>query len=344
MAQYQHVIVGSGLIGSFVGGIIGQSARVSFLGRFNWLGRLAEGITLTDYAGNKAEYKANAGQCLKELPAKIERSIIWLTVKNTALEEMLARLQPVIAPDCIIVCCQNGLGAAALTRKYLPGIRVLHGIVGCNVVWDESLKQLQKSTEGEFYLEQPEDLAPEVARALCAVQHKLLTLSWHQDIEAVAWAKLQLNLANSINAIVNQPVRTMLLDRACRQVIAALMDELLAVTAACNIRLPRLTRVPARYLPAVLRLPDWLFKRLASAMLHIEPTARSSMWWDLQAGRVTEIDYLNGAVAEQGALSGVACPINKSVTDLVKSLETSALVAARRPLDGNTLKFQLHLE
>ena len=57
-----------------------------------------------------------------------------------------------------------------------------------------------------------------------------------------------------------------------------------------------------------------------------------------------EIDYLNGAVAEQGAQSGIACPINKRVTDLVKSLQTSALVAVRPPLGGNTLKFQLHLE
>ena len=344
MAQYQHVIAGSGLIGGFLGGIIGQSARVSFIGRPNWLERLAEGVTLTDYAGNETEYKASADECLAELPAKFERSVIWLTVKNTALAEMLTRLQPVIAPDCIVVCCQNGLGAATLARKYLPGIRVLQGIVGCNVVWNESLKQLQKTTEGEFYVEQQGELAPELKKALSAVQHKLLTLFWHKNIEAVAWAKLQLNLASSINTVVNQPVRTMPLDRGCRQVIAALMDELLAVTAARHIRLPKLTRVPARYLPAVLRLPDWLFKRLASAMLHIEPTARSSIWWDLQAGRVTEIDYLNGAVAEQGALSGIACPINKRVTDLVKSLQTSALVAVRPPLGGNTLKFQLHLE
>ena len=344
MTQYQHVIVGSGLIGSFIGGIIGQSARVSFIGRSIWLERLMAGITLTDYAGTEAEHKAGKGECLEELPAKIERSVIWLTVKNTALTEMLARLQPVVAPDCVVVCCQNGLGAAALAHKYLPGIRVLQGIVGCNVVWDESLKRLQKTTEGEFFLEQPESLAPELTKALSTVQHKLLTLCWRQDIEAVAWAKLQLNLANSINAIVNKPVRAMLLDRGCREVIAALMDELLAVTAARNIRLPKLTRVPARYLSAVLRLPDWLFKRLANAMLHIEPNARSSMWWDLQAGRVTEIDYLNGAVAEQGALSGVSCPINKRVADQVKSLQRSTLVAARRPLDGNTLKYQLHLE
>ena len=176
------------------------------------------------------------------------------------------------------------------------------------------------------------------------VQHRLLTLCVREDIEAVAWAKLQLNLANSINAIVNQPVRTMLLDRGCRQVIAALMDELLAVTAQLPVRLPKLTRVPANWLPFMLRLPDWLFTRLASAMLHIEPDARSSMWWDLQAGRLTEIDYLNGAVTAQGKLAGVDCPLNDSVIALVKSLETSTLVASRRPLDGNTLKFQLHLK
>ncbi|HCA76849.1 MAG TPA: hypothetical protein DEP33_09990, partial [Alteromonas sp.] len=162
---------------------------MSFIGRPIWLERLHEGVTLTDYAGNEAGSKASAGDYLAELPTKIERSIIWLTVKNTALAEMLTRFQPVIASDCIVVCCQNGLGAAALARKYLPGIHVLQGIVGCNVVWNESLKQLQKTTEGEFYVEQQGELAPELKKALSAVQHKLLTLFWHKNIEAVAWAK-----------------------------------------------------------------------------------------------------------------------------------------------------------
>lgn len=40
MAQYQHVIAGSGLIGGFLGGIIGQSARVSFIGRPNGNGSI----------------------------------------------------------------------------------------------------------------------------------------------------------------------------------------------------------------------------------------------------------------------------------------------------------------
>ncbi|WP_296047808.1 2-dehydropantoate 2-reductase [uncultured Alteromonas sp.] len=344
MVPYQHVIVGSGLIGCFLGGIIGQSARVALVGRQTWLARLKAGITLTDYTGGEAPFKASEDQCWSTLPERLDHSVIWLTVKNTALAEVLEQLRPVLGSDCLVVCCQNGLGGATLARQYLPDVSVLQAIVGCNVVWDDTHQRLHKATEGAFYLEQLTGITDQQSAALRMVQHRLLTLCVREDIEAVAWAKLQLNLANSINAIVNQPVRTMLLDRGCRQVIAALMDELLAVTAQLPVRLPKLTRVPANWLPFMLRLPDWLFTRLASAMLHIEPDARSSMWWDLQAGRLTEIDYLNGAVTAQGKLAGVDCPLNDSVIALVKSLETSTLVASRRPLDGNTLKFQLHLK
>ena len=48
--------------------------------------------------------------------------------------------------------------------------------------------------------------------------------------------------------------------------------------------------------PRILRLPDWLFRRVARRMLAIDPEARSSMWEDLDRRRRTEVDDLQGAI------------------------------------------------
>ena len=45
---------------------------------------------------------------------------------------------------------------------------------------------------------------------------------------------------------------------------------------------------------------------------------------DLQKGRRTEIDHLNGAVVALGAQYGIACPVNAALTSLIKQLETQA--------------------
>jgi len=51
---------------------------------------------------------------------------------------------------------------------------------------------------------------------------------------------------------------------------------------------------------------------------------RSSMLQDIEAGKKTEINYLNGALVRYGKETGVAAPVNSFLTHLVKALETGS--------------------
>ena len=55
---------------------------------------------------------------------------------------------------------------------------------------------------------------------------------------------------------------------------------------------------------------------------------KSSMLQDLERGRRTEIDAINGWIAHIGAEHGVACPVNRTLTLLVKAAER---IAALQP-------------
>ena len=70
-----------------------------------------------------------------------------------------------------------------------------------------------------------------------------------------------------------------------------------------------------------LRLPDWLFRRVARQMVAIDPLARSSTWEDLEAGRPTEVDWINGEVVRLAETLGRTAPVNARLVALVKAAE-----------------------
>ena len=86
-------------------------------------------------------------------------------------------------------------------------------------------------------------------------------------------------------------------------------------------RRPPSLKPPPKLLPALLDVPDAVFRVLAGKMLAIDPLARSSMWEDLQAGRATEIDYLNGEVVRLAQSLGRDAPVNGRLVALVLEAE-----------------------
>jgi len=50
---------------------------------------------------------------------------------------------------------------------------------------------------------------------------------------------------------------------------------------------------------------------------------KSSMLQDVEAGRLTEVDFMNGAIVQWGEKTGVPTPLNRMMWALVKGLEKS---------------------
>lgn len=308
-----HRVFGAGLIGGYLAGaLLARGESVSVVARGHARDRLAGGLRLTDLEGHEARVSAprfyEAGEPSPDF--------LWLTVKCTQVEDAVASLPPHVGSETVLICCQNGLGSEEPVRKQFPAHTVLRAMVAFNVA-EPGDGHLHRGSGGTLTIEHDERVRALVA----AVDRPLMPVELSQDIEAVQWAKLQLNLVNAINALADVPVREMLHQRGFRRAFAAAMRELLAVTAALGLRLPQLTKLPARLLPGMLSLPDGLFRLLARPMLEVDPTVRTSMWWDLSQGKPTEIGFLNGAVVGAGGRLGIATPVNERVLALVRSVE-----------------------
>jgi hypothetical protein len=109
-------------------------------------------------------------------------------------------------------------------------------------------------------------IAPSVPGLRDALDVPGVTLAEHPDMTGVMWGKLILNLNNALNALAGIPLAVELADRRWRVVLAAQIEEALAVLNAARIRPAGVEGVPPRVIPLILRLPDWLFRLVARSM------------------------------------------------------------------------------
>lgn len=315
-------IYGAGSVGCYLGGrLLAAGASLRFVGRARIGVELAQhGLRVTDYLGAAFELPSTAIDYAQAPSAAAEAvraaEIVLVTVKSAATREAARELKPALAPGAIVISLQNGIGNAEVLREELPGVIVLAGMVPFNVL---------ARGQGRFHQGSEGAVAIAAHAGLQGLQTLFaragLPLALHVDMRAVLWAKLLLNLNNAINALSGLPLKDELSQRGYRRCLALAQRETLALLSAARIPLAQLTKLPPQRLPLLLSVPDFLFRRFAGKMVAIDPLARSSMWEDFEAGRATEVDYINGEVLRLAASLGHAAPINARMVELVRAAE-----------------------
>jgi 2-dehydropantoate 2-reductase len=317
-------IAGAGSIGCFVGGMCALAGRrVALLARPRVIGEIeSHGLHLTSFEGLDQNIAASR-LTLSENPAIFsDVGAVLVTVKSADTPEIADIIAQHAPPDAVVVSLQNGVGNVAVLRQRLPGRRVLAGMVPFNVIAPGE-GRYHRATSGDIVIEQ------DTAGTADQLSVPGLKMRATADIAGVQWGKLLLNLNNALNALADIPLRQQLAQRAWRRLFADQMAEGLAAIKADGIKPVSSTPVPAGLTPYLLRLPDAIFAILLGGTMKIDPKARSSMWEDLQRGRPTEIDYLQGVITEIAARHGLEVPISRRVVALIKSAETAGIGAPK---------------
>jgi 2-dehydropantoate 2-reductase len=318
IAERPICIAGAGSVGCYVGGALAAAGRrVAMLARERVIDEVrTHGLRLTSFDGTDRMVAAEQLE-LADDPAIFARAgIVLVTVKSAdtaAIAESIAHHAP---DDTVVVSLQNGVGNVAALRQRLPNHRVLGGMVPFNVV-AMGYGRIHRATSGHLVVER------DAAGTAAALSVARLTVRPTADIVGVQWGKLLLNLNNALNALSGLPLRAQLAKREWRLLFADQMAEGLAVLRAEGARPVSSTPIPAGLTPHLLRLPDGLFNAVLGRSMKIDATARSSMWEDLQRGRRTEVDYLQGVIAQHALQHGIAAPLTRRVMALVKDAETA---------------------
>jgi 2-dehydropantoate 2-reductase len=124
------------------------------------------------------------------------------------------------------------------------------------------------------------------------------------SIEIDLWTKLVMNCAyNAISALGGARYSQMVAMPEVRDLMREAAGEAMQVARAKGIPLPD------SLLDATIRLADSM------------PQTISSTAQDILKGRRTEIDHLNGYVAQEGQALGMPTPVNRTLATLIKLLE-----------------------
>lgn len=316
-------VMGAGAIGGYVGGrLLAQAdVEVTFVGRKLLGGTISEhGLTVCEF-GREQHVAPTHVDFSTEVEALSACDVVLCCVKSGATGEIAATLARVLPPETIVVSLQNGVRNPEILRQHLPQNRVVPAIVTFNVVMRDCAV-FHQTTSGPLIFETGSDARDEAwVRALRSTGLEVEEII---PIASEQWTKLLVNLTNAVGALSGVPTREVTLSRQYRRVIAMLLDEGLDVLRTAGIRPARFRGLPLRVMAAILKLPTVVVRPVMRAQLRIDPEARSSMWQDLERGRLTEVDFLNGEIVRLAEAHSREAPLNRRVTELVHQAEHAA--------------------
>lgn len=315
--------MGAGAIGTYVGGRLAVSGqRPVFLGRAAAIDHWMEsGLQVTDLDGKHGNVPGSQLLLAHTVPEAMEALdcaglagplVVLLCVKGRGTASAAADIAKYCTAGTVVVSLQNGVDNVDRIRAEAPHMVAVPGMVPFNVV-NNPTHTVHRATSGVLCIGDG-PLSREIAQVFNAAGIETQVAS---DMRAVQWGKLLLNLGNPVNALSDMPLLEQLQDRSYRRVLASLQAEALSALASAGIRPAKVANAPPALLPHILRLPNWLFLRIAARMLKIDATARSSMWEDVQHGRPTEIDDLCGAVVRLAKQQGLQAPKNEAMCRLI---------------------------
>jgi len=232
-----------------------------------------------------------------------------MAVKAYQTETAARALPGLMSQGGMALTLQNGLGNLESIARTVGPERLLAG-VGLLGVTRQDEGRIIYAGQGVIYIGAP--LGSKVSRGEVAAVVDLfrradLECQTREDIEAVLWEKLVINVGiNPLTALLRVPNGVLLQLPEAWEVAVAAGREAQAVAQAAG---HTLSGDPAA--------------RLRQVCVNTAAN-RSSMLQDILAGRPTEIQALNAQVSTRGRALGLATPVNDLLTRLLTAAAQSA--------------------
>lgn len=221
-------------------------------------------------------------------------------VKAYQTEDLLGLHGPALRRSRWVWTVQNGLGPLEMLRRALGSERVLGGATFQGAYFDAQ-GALVHAAQGMSFIGPPEGSAPDPAPELAAALTRAgLPTQAAPDVRRVIMEKFIVNVGiNALAALLGGENGRLLDNPPALAILRQAVAEAVRFAGEQGIALDEENQF-ARVLAVVRRTAH----------------NRNSMLSDLDAGRRTEIDYLNGA------LSGRAdTPVNRLLAELIRALE-----------------------
>jgi 2-dehydropantoate 2-reductase len=321
-------VVGAGGIGCAIGARLAQHRRLIFVD--SWREHVdamrKSGLTV-DYPDGPIHVEPVEAWHLTELASITDRpEVVLLAVKSYQTSDTVAALLPYLTETSVVVSLQNCINEDTIASIVGP-----HRTIGAMVRFDGALKGPGhgSATRKERRLvigELDGRITPRLENLGTALSQSVHT-DLSDNIWRELWSKLVRNTeVNAVAVVGGFGMGQIVTEPTARRLAIALGMETVKVALKLGIDLdPTELDGPAEAYfqpfdsPEVNSLEDH-FRRMFEAY----PQVKASMLQDVEKGRPTEIDYMNGYVVKKGAEVGVPTPLNAEMVRLVKEVEAGS--------------------
>ncbi|MDL2224921.1 2-dehydropantoate 2-reductase [Eubacteriales bacterium OttesenSCG-928-M02] len=250
--------------------------------------------------------------------------VIFLMTKQQENRETAAFLKDRLSDKGVVVTLQNGL-PEPLLAEVLGEERVL----GCTVAWgatmiEAGVSQLTSEPDSlTFGLGRMDGKSDEMLLAVKDLLEKMGPVEIERNFMGARWSKLLINASFSgMSAVLGCTFGEAAKEKKSRICVQRIIKECIDVSRAAGIRIEP---VQGKDIVKLLDYKGGLKRRISFFIIPIaikkHAGLKASMLQDLEKGKTTEVDAINGAVSAEGKRVGVATPYNDRVVELIHRME-----------------------
>lgn len=300
------LILGAGAMGSLVGARLSRTdAKVVLFStnRRHMETVVRDGLIIEELDGSLTRFKLDACYRPEDIPWRPD--LVIVLVKSYATQPAVASVKGLCRGSTIFLTLQNGVGNWERVAEQTGKDSVLIGSTAQGATLVEA-GRIRHGGKGLTVLGEPEGepsrRSHEVAELL---RQGGMETQVSGEMELLIWEKLQVNVGiNAITALTGIRNGVIAQSGEARALSTAAVEE--------SVRVSRAKGFPIR--------EDMVERVMAIA--RATAVNRSSMGQDVDRRKRTEIDAINGAIVRLGEELQIPVPVNRTLTQLVRILES----------------------
>lgn len=311
MCKLKVAVIGTGALGSVFGGFLANAGHeVDLLGRSWHLDWVAEkGLRIDGIWGKHRVEKCRLVTRPEELASDYD--LVLICVKSYDTAATVRDCRHAVGKQTLVVSLQNGLGNIPVLTEHFGPERCAAGrvIFGAEIIKPGRVRVTVCADDVVLGPVGEASNTEAIREAAEAINKAGIPCRYEEKVLSYIWAKAIYNCAlNPLGALLGVDYGTLVDSPHTRAVIEAIIRECFAILKVRGTEMPWGT--------AEAYLVDFYEKLVPPTRSH-----RPSMLQDIERGRRTEIDALNGMIVYYGRETGVPTPVNEMISHLIRFRE-----------------------
>jgi 2-dehydropantoate 2-reductase len=279
-----------------------------------------DGLHISDIHGT---YRVPVPAVARAEEMESPKDMVFLATKANNMLAAGQEILHLLHKDTLVITMQNGMEQFAIAD--MVGIQ---RTFFCIVEWGATMLnpgEISMTSKGNFVLGTPGNRHDDRLDILEQILSHVAPVRVSKNIDGDLYAKLLINSCNaSLGVISGLYLGDMLSIKKARNIFIEVVREGIAVADAMGIKVEKFGGKIDYY--SFLRgngfFPDIKRHILLRLIGYQRKQVMSSNLMSLKRGRPTEIDFLNGYISRHGKQYRIPTPVNDSIVQLVKEIET----------------------